>query len=100
MDAPNGTLKLLHKGEENQRRHRIIDAGRSQDDRGTLATFRRLLILLDSANDEMLGGVVHSLGELKVREAVARIKSLVGHDVAWVSQNATWALHQFSDTTQ
>lgn len=56
----------------------------------------RLLQLLESETDLMLGDVAHTLGQLSSRKAIPRLRSLLDHDVEWVRQNAKWALAQMA----
>jgi HEAT repeat protein len=118
-------VKLLHKGDEDRRRWNIIDAGnvgdaaylpqllarldsdetydnkrhivRALGNMGDIRAEARLLQLLESSTDLMLGDVAHSLGQLKSQKAVPRLKSLLNHDVEWVRQNAKWALAQMDN---
>lgn len=118
-------LKLLHKGDEDSRRFKILDAGYNRDaayipqllarleSDETLHNKRhivralgligdpraedKLVELLESAKDLMLGDVAQSIGRLKCRKAMPRLKALLRHDVEWVRQNAKWALAELSD---
>jgi HEAT repeat protein len=117
----NEMLKLLNKGDEDQRRWNIVEVGRARyvpqllarltsdetDDNkrhivralgniGDLRAEAPLLKLLESSTDLMLGDVVHSLGQLESKKAIPTLKSLLDHEVEWVRQNAKWALAQFA----
>ncbi|MBI4612589.1 MAG: HEAT repeat domain-containing protein [Planctomycetes bacterium] len=113
-------LKLIHKGDETERRVKIMGVSRARDDRyvpqllarldseetyenkrhivralGNIADPRaepRLLEMLESATGLMLGDVIRSVGQLGLKQAAPRVRTLVHHSVEWVRQNARWAL--------
>jgi HEAT repeat protein len=117
-------VKLLHKGDEERRRWNILEAGygrnvaylpqllarldsdETHDNKrhivralgliGDRRAEERLLQLLETETDLMLGDVAHTLGQLDSRKAIPRLKSLLDHDVEWVRQNAKWALTEMA----
>ena len=119
-------LKQLHKGNEDERRIKIIEVARRRDARylpqllarldgdeslsnkrhivralGKIADARaeRVLIrLLDTESGLMLGDFLRSLGELKSATSVPRARLLLNHESEWVRQNARWLLVQLRHT--
>ena len=116
-------LKLLHKGDEARRLGTIIDVSRSGDIRyvpqllvrlesdethenkrhiirslcnlqDSRAVAPLLALFLQSSGGNILGDLAKSLGQLKVHDAIPRLKALENHANEWVRQNATWALKQ------
>lgn len=115
-------LKLLHKGDEADRRFKIMEVSRKRDVRyvpqllarldseetpenkrhivralGNIADPRaepRLLEMLETTTGLMLGDVIRSLGQLGSKLAAPRVRALADHRLEWVRQNAKWALEE------
>jgi len=112
--------KHLHKGDESQRRWKIIDASRSGDvgllpqllarlsggetyenrrhivralgNIGGPQAEAKLVELLTSERGPLLGEVAQAVGKLRLRQAIPTLKLLSVHESEWVRQNAAFAL--------
>ncbi|WP_165247182.1 HEAT repeat domain-containing protein [Paludisphaera soli] len=109
----------LHKGDEDRRRWKIIDASRSADAgmlpqllaRFDLESYEnkrhivralgriggpkaeeKLVDILGSEKGPILGEVAQALGRLGTRRAAPALKTLMNHESEWVRQNARFAL--------
>lgn len=114
--------KQLRKGDETQRRWAIIDASRSRDagmlpqllarlaggespdnerhivralgNIGGPQAEARLVELLASRRDLILGEIAQALGKLGSRAAKPGLEALLDHESEWVRQNARFALRR------
>lgn len=116
--------KRLHKGDESQRRSKIMTASRTADASllhqlrarlasretydnkrhivralgkiGGPAAEAQLIRLLSSQRGLILGDIAHALGQLRARRAAPALRRLCTHRLEWVRQNADFALHRLA----
>ncbi len=111
----------LHKGDEERRRWKIIDASRSADAEllpqllaridvesyenrrhivralgriGGPKAEEKLIALLAGEKGPILGEVAQALGRLRTRQAAPVLRPLADHESEWVRQNARFALRR------
>jgi hypothetical protein len=117
-------VKLLHKGDESRRRWNISDVGRHRDARylpqllarldsketyenkrhivrvlgnlGDVSVADRLIKLAAAHKGLILGEIARALGQLRCARAKPLLTKLAAHKLAWVQQNARFALDQLS----
>jgi HEAT repeat protein len=117
-------VKRLHKGNETLRRWAIIDVSRCGDKKyleqllarldsdetyenkrhivralgnlGDSSVADRLMKLAVGHNGLILGDIAHTLGQLRASKAKPLLKKLASHKLAWVQQNARFALDRLA----
>lgn len=116
--------KHLHKGDDDRRRWKIIDASRAGDSSllpqllarlnsdesdenkrhivralgniGGPKAEARLIELLAARRGLILGEIAHALGKLGSRPAVPTLRALADHESEWVRQNVRHALRRIT----
>ena len=117
-------LKLLHKGSEDERRWKIIEASKNADDNYLPQLHARLLSdeclenkrhiiralgkirssssipylleMLTQSKGLILGDLCQTLSKLEAKEATEQIEKLLDHKESWVQQEAKSAFKKLS----